>query len=189
MMTLRERIIKQLGGYTSKEYTHIERRFQSLLDSKTTNTCVELCNEYIWRVLNDFDKYAQKTLYGLPPHKWSAMMYNVIHNNTLRILIRYLNVGSSVIYRLDTTLDSEDQLKDLMEAAGIADESEVERANPYKMMWEELEEQAKDEPAVAQLMQALKQKYLGTGDVSVPTSAAKATESTEETSVCPAENN
>ena len=42
-------------------------------------------------------------------------MYNVIHNNLLRIVVRYLNTESSIIYMLDTTLEGKDEFKKIIE--------------------------------------------------------------------------
>lgn len=36
-------------------------------------------------------------------------MYNVIHNNLLRIVMRYISTGSAVVYSVDTTLDNKDE--------------------------------------------------------------------------------
>lgn len=99
-------IIKALGGYTKKEYNRVERKYQGLLDSKTDSTATYIANEYMMKVLGDLDKFAKYELYGYPD-KWANRMFNVIHNNYLRIMIRYVHPRSSSLYKLDTTLDTE----------------------------------------------------------------------------------
>lgn len=98
-------LIKSLGGYTKKEYTRIERKYQGLLDSKTNADVVYICNEYIMRSLKILDDYARNELYGLPTDSWTAKMFNVIHNNWLRVMVQYIHQKSNVIYTIDTTLD------------------------------------------------------------------------------------
>ena len=50
--------------------------------------------------------YARKELYGLPSDSWAAKMFNVIHNNWLRVMVQYIHQKSNVIYEVDTTLDN-----------------------------------------------------------------------------------
>ncbi|MGN0144130.1 MAG: hypothetical protein ACI398_04055 [Clostridium sp.] len=107
-MKFKDWLIHSLGGYTKKEYTRVERKYQALLDSKTDTTNIKLCNEYIYRTLITLDNYI-KNLYGISSNEWSQRVYNVIHNNLLRIITRYISVGSSVIYTIDTTLESKDE--------------------------------------------------------------------------------
>ena len=111
---IKNKIIKFLGGYSSKEYLRIERKYQALLDSKSNYSTVKICNEYIYRALNKLDRYAKEELYGLNSDSWSNKMYNVIHNNMLRILIRYLNTNSSVFYHIDVTLDKYQEVKNII---------------------------------------------------------------------------
>lgn len=114
-MNIKNFIIHLLGGYTHKEYTRVERKYQALLDSKSNTVNVKLCNEYIYRTLFSLDTYARTILYGIPSNEWSKKMYNVIHNNLLRIVVRYLNTESSIIYMLDTTLEEKDEFKKIIE--------------------------------------------------------------------------
>lgn len=100
-------IIKALGGYTKKEYNRVERKYQGLLDSKTDSVSSILANESMMKILGDLDKFAKNELYGNLLDTWTSRMFNVIHNNYLRIMIRYVHPGSTSIYRLDTTLDTE----------------------------------------------------------------------------------
>lgn len=106
MGKFRNIFIKALGGYTKKEYNRVEMKYQGLLDSRTDNQSTFIANEYIMRVLEDLDKFAKKELYGIPSDNWASRMFNVIHNNYLRVLIRYVHTRSNVLYRLDTTLDT-----------------------------------------------------------------------------------
>lgn len=106
MGKIRNVLIKSLGGYTKKEYTRIERKYQGLLDSKTSTDSVYITNEYIMRCLKTLDDYARKELYGLPSDSWAAKMFNVIHNNWLRVMVQYIHQKSNVIYEVDTTLDN-----------------------------------------------------------------------------------
>lgn len=98
-------IIRSLGGYTKKEYNRLSRKYQGLLDSKTTSDSSFICNEYIYRALRALDTYAQQNLYGASSDVWASKMYNVIHYNMLRVLVLYVNTHSSAIYNLDTSLE------------------------------------------------------------------------------------
>ena len=60
------------------------------------------------------DNYATKYLYGLVPDAWAEKLYNVIHNNWLRMTSRYIYANSSIIYRLDITLDKKNQFVDIL---------------------------------------------------------------------------
>lgn len=106
MGLIKNLIIKSLGGYTKKEYNRLTNKYQALLDSKTDNTCSFMCNEYMMRLLQSLHLYT-RTLYGQPD--WAEKMYNVIHNNYLRIMIRYVHQHSSIIYTLDTTIDNKNE--------------------------------------------------------------------------------
>ena len=108
-MKFKNWLIHLLGGYTYKEYTRIERKYQALLDSKANDVNIKLCNEYIYRALFSLDAYARTVLYGIPSNEWAKKMYNVIHNNLLRIVMRYISTGSAVVYSIDTTLDNKNE--------------------------------------------------------------------------------
>ena len=124
---MRDCIIHLLGGYTKKEYNRIQEKYQALLDSNTNNKSAILCNEYMWRLLRDLDNYATTYLYGLVPDVWADKLYNVIHNNWLRMTARYIYVSSTIIYRLDITLDSKDQFLNVLKESSEYDK--IERLN------------------------------------------------------------
>lgn len=126
IMRIRNKLIKLLGGYTNKEYLRIERKYQALLDSKSDATTVKICNEYIYRTLCSLDQYARKELYGLLPDMWAKRMYNIIHNNMLRILIRYIHANSATFYYIDTTLNDKDEFKKIIQQEGINIPEEIE---------------------------------------------------------------
>jgi len=113
-------IIKLLGGYTQKEYTRIENKYQALLDSKSNDVTSKLVNEYIERTLKDLYEYA-RTLYG--SYYWADKMYNVLKNNWLRVRVRYVDCGSSIYYKVDTTLDSVDQFVNILKKDGLRNNS------------------------------------------------------------------
>ena len=114
MRKIQNTLIKLLGGYTKKEYTRIEQKYQGVLDSKTDNKCTLIANEYIMRVLQDLDNYARTELYGIPSDTRAFKMFNIIHNNWLRVMIRYVHSSSTCIYRLDTTLDKPKQFANIL---------------------------------------------------------------------------
>lgn len=124
MKNLKDKIIKWLGGYTKKEYLRSERKYQALLDSKSNNTTVEICNYHIYRTLRIIDNYA-KELYGMIPDIWASKMYHSIHNNMYRILVRYVNCNSSIIYTFDTTLDQPKEFINILKENNVKAELEV----------------------------------------------------------------
>ena len=107
-------LIKLLGGYTKKEYNRVEQKYQGLLDSKTNDTSIYIANEYMMRILQDLDRFARTELYGSVSESWASRMYNVIHNNLLRIMVRYVHSKCNCIYKLDTTLDSPNQFAGIL---------------------------------------------------------------------------
>lgn len=121
MISLKNYLIKALGGYTKKEYRRVEQKYQGLLDSKTDETSVHIANEYMMRILQDLDRFARKELYGSMPESWASRMYHVIHNNLLRIMVRYVHSKCSSIYKLDTTLDSPNQFTDILKEEKFED--------------------------------------------------------------------
>lgn len=131
--TIRNFLIKLLGGYTKKEYQRSEQKYQGLLDSITDNKSAYLCNEYIMRTLQDLDSYARSELYGVPSDSWAHRMYNIIHNNMLRVMIRYVHSKSSLIYKLDTTLDSDKQFESILKSENkeIPQENDGSRSDVY----------------------------------------------------------
>ena len=110
---IKDRIIKFLGGYTEKEYSRVERKYQGLLDSKSDMQTVKVVNEYLLRMLRSLHFYS-KSLYGLQSNEWANKMYNVIRNNYIRMIIRYVNSQASVIYTFDTTLENDKQFEDII---------------------------------------------------------------------------
>lgn len=110
-MTLRNKIIKLLGGYTPKEYQRLENKYQGLLDSKTTLETSKIVNEYEERILRDLYHYA-KSLYGSA--QWSERMYNAIRNNWLKVRVRYVDCGSPMYYKFDNTLDGKNEFTNIL---------------------------------------------------------------------------
>lgn len=123
MGRIRDRIIKLLGGYTKKEYTRAERKYTALLESKTTDTTVQVANERMYILITDLERFAS-SLYGEQSNIWAKKIYNVIHNNRLRLLVRYVNPGANILYRLDTTMDKDKEFEKIMKDEGIQLEEE-----------------------------------------------------------------
>ena len=111
-MNLRYGLIKILGGFTPKEMERRDQYYKGIIDSMTDNASVAIANEYMMRLLADLDRFARIDLFG--SSTWGSRMYNVIHNNLYRLMIRYVHSKSSCIYKLDTTLDSPDEFVNIL---------------------------------------------------------------------------
>ena len=79
------------------------------MDSKTDHTCVQLCNEYIYRIIDQIDKYMQ-SLYKTEANIWCDKVFNYVKNNKYRVLIQYIHTKSCSIYKMDETLVEKGQL-------------------------------------------------------------------------------
>lgn len=132
MGKIRNLCIKALGGYTKKEYNRVESKYQGLLDSKTDTSAAYIANEYMMRMLSDLDKYARNELYGIMPDLWAKRMYNVIHNNFLRIMVRYVHSRSNMIYKLDTTLDVPKQFSNILHVENNEDDLFILQNNDWE---------------------------------------------------------
>lgn len=133
MRKIKNFLIKLLGGYTKNEYHRIERKYQGLLDSKTDDKSVYISNEYIMRCLQTLDKYAKEELYGIQTDLWASKMFNIIHNNWLRVMIKYVHSKSNVIYTVDTTLDKNNQFADIIKSENIEDHLFILENNDWEV--------------------------------------------------------
>lgn len=112
MGIIRNILIKRLGGFTPKEMERKDQYYRGIIDSMTDSASIAIANEYMMRLLADLDRFARVDLFG--SSTWGSRMYHVIHNNLYRLMIRYVHSKSTCAYKLDTTLDSEDQFINIL---------------------------------------------------------------------------
>lgn len=112
MSKLKNKIIRWLGGHTDAEYQRLDNKYQSALSNNIDKNTVQICNQYIYRTLEALDAFAQEKLYGIPSAEWAQEMYNVIHNNKMKVFIYHVQNfdNDSSIYKVNTSLSTKEKI-------------------------------------------------------------------------------